>query len=136
MAERARGARRPSRRAGGRRRWLWRWLPALAWAALLIVASSIPDVGDRLPSALRFPGSDLVAHFFVYGVLGALLARATGRWWPALLLASAFGALDELYQGTVPGRQPSAVDWVADTLGAALGAAVVVLSTRRTRGSG
>jgi VanZ family protein len=118
------------------RRSRWRWGLVLAWALVALALSSIPEVGDRMPETLRFPGSDLLAHVFVYGVLGALLANATGRWSTAVLLASAFGALDELYQGTVPGRTPSVFDWLADTAGAAIGAALVELSARRRRDTG
>jgi hypothetical protein len=118
------------------RRGAWPWLLVIAWALLALAFSSIPDVGERLPGALRFPGSDLIAHFAMYAVFGALLANATGRWWPAVLIASAFGALDELYQGTVPGRFPSALDWLADTVGGAVGAAAMLFFSRRKRPSG
>lgn len=121
----------PRRRS---RRRLVAWSLVVAWGLVILGLSSIPAVGDRLPEVLRFPGSDLVAHAFVYGVLGGTLAHATGRWLPAVLIASAFGALDELYQGTVPGRTPSALDWLVDTVGAAVGAAVVVRFSRRRRG--
>jgi hypothetical protein len=107
------------------------WLLVVVWCAVILALSSIPDVGDRLPGLLRFPGSDLLAHFAVYGVLGGLLALATGRLWPAVLIASAFGALDELYQSTVPGRQPSLLDWTVDTLGALTGAALTLGFVRR-----
>ena len=116
-----------------RRRRLGRWALVLAWAAVLLGLSSIPDVGDRLPGPLLFPGSDLVAHALVYGVFGALLAHALGRWWPAFVIASAFGALDEFYQGFVPGRTPSVVDWLVDTVAGGVGAAAA-LAMRRRRG--
>ena len=114
-----------------RRRRLGRWALVLAWAAALLALSSIPNVGERLPGPLLFPGSDLVAHALVYGVLGALLANALGRWWPAFLIASAFGALDEFYQGFVPGRFPSTLDWLVDTVAGGVGAAVALAARRR-----
>ena len=53
------------------------WLPVVAWAALIFALSSVPDLGTGLG------GWDLVlrklAHAAEYAVLGALLARATGR---------------------------------------------------------
>lgn len=115
----------------GRRRRLGRWGLVLLWAAVLLGLSSIPNVGERLPGPLLFPGSDLVAHAVVYGVFGALLAHALGRWWPAFLIASAFGALDEFYQGFVPGRFPSTLDWLVDSVAGGVGAAVALAARRR-----
>jgi VanZ family protein len=105
-------------------RFLRRWGPALLWTAILFFASSQPT----LPVELRH-GTDKLAHFAAYTVLGMLLARGQvdariSPFWP-LLIGSAIGALDELYQGTVPGRNPSVGDWVADTLGVAAGVALV-----------
>lgn len=112
------------------RRW---WAPAL-WAGVILAATSIP--GPELP---RVPGrADLFAHLALYGVLGWLLARAAGTVRPASLagwvaLASAFGAADEWHQQFIPGRSASADDWVADSLGAALGAIVYAAAARRRR---
>jgi VanZ family protein len=39
-------------------------------------------------------------------------------------IASLYGATDEVHQLFVPGRNCNAWDWAADTVGAALGAAV------------
>ena len=65
-------------------------------------------------------------HLVVYGILGALLAR--GRRLQGhiphavLILAGAlYGASDEWHQSFVPGRQVSALDWVADLCGVAAG---------------
>jgi VanZ family protein len=75
---------------------------------------------------------DKFAHFAVYGVLGTLVCRL-GRGWRAAvwaaLVASAFGASDEWHQSFVPGRSTDIVDWLADTLGAAV---AVALYTRWT----
>jgi hypothetical protein len=99
---------------------LRRWLPAVLWAAVLFAVSSQP----RLPMDLG-GGLDKGAHFGAYAVLGTLLAhalygRAGGLILP-LLLGSTVGALDEVYQSTVPGRATEVMDWVADTLGAVTG---------------
>jgi VanZ family protein len=115
-----------------------RWGPALAWAAVIFVLSSF----SRLPSP---PGNDKTHHLVAYAVLGAALVwgltdRAPRRttWGIALaavLLASAYGASDEFHQGFVPGREVSALDWVADTAGAAIAAAglraAVIIRARR-----
>lgn len=101
-------------------RFLRRWGPALLWTALLFTASS----QQSLPVELA-RGTDKLAHFAAYAVLGLLLARgqhlsgvSVGL---VLVLGSVIGGLDELYQATVPGRSPEVGDWVADTLGVVAG---------------
>jgi VanZ family protein len=42
-------------------------------------------------------------------------------------LSLLYGISDELHQGLTPGRTPDVMDLVADTLGAALGVAFVLL---------
>jgi VanZ family protein len=84
----------------------------------------------------RVEHADKVTHVALYAVLAFLAARAepaasrTLRG-GALVLAggSAFGAFDEWHQQLVPGRSSSTGDWLADSLGAALGA----LAARRRR---
>lgn len=86
--------------------------------------------GDGLS---RFPlePPDKLVHAAEYGVLGFLLvrqrvlpstasaARALGG---AVIVVAVLGAIDEIYQGFVPGRTPSLADWIADVSGAAVGA--------------
>jgi len=100
--------------------FLRRWGPALVWTALLFAVSSRTSLPVDLHS-----GSDKLAHFAAYAVLGVLLAR--GQWmagiavlWP-VLIGVAIGGLDELYQGTVPNRHSDVGDWIADSLGVAFG---------------
>ena len=106
------------------------WLPALAWGALIFAVSSRP----RLPVAFE-SGSDKVAHFIAYAVLGALLVRgqiATGVSSLVILLAGwLYAASDEWHQSFVPGRSAEAADWVADALGVA--AAVFAFTWFRRR---
>jgi VanZ family protein len=72
---------------------------------------------------------DKALHSIEYGGLAWLLCRALiGEglgWGPGLLLAlmaaSAYGASDEWHQLYTPGRSADFHDWMADTLGAALG---------------
>ncbi|HEX7050989.1 MAG TPA: VanZ family protein [Longimicrobiales bacterium] len=95
------------------------YLPAFVWAALLLLVGSVPDLHGP---AIDFP-LDKVAHFFMYGVLGALAAlgwRRAGRRpaWPWVLLgALLIGAADELHQRGVSGRSADVLDWVADLAG-------------------
>ena len=72
-------------------------------------------------------GVDKAAHFSVYAMLGALTARAllSPRTVRALVVAAGFiavfGALDEVHQLWVPGREASVWDWTADLLGCVVG---------------
>jgi VanZ family protein len=119
------GAPRPTRPA-----WLQhalRWGPAVLWAAMIFVLSSL----SALPAP---PGilTDKHAHFITYGMLAALIVwgltdRAPARTtWSAaaaaVALAALYGASDEWHQAFVPGRHVSALDLAADTAGAAVAA--------------
>jgi VanZ family protein len=95
----------------------------VAWAALIFVLSSIPDLGTGLGGwdlALR-----KVAHAAEFAVLGFLLLRALGRELPALALGIAYAVSDELHQHFVPGRQGSLLDVFIDAVGVAVGVLLV-----------
>lgn len=112
------------------------WRLPVAWAVVILVATSLP-----LP-ARPLLGADLpldkVAHFLLYLGLGWGSARALsreGRWGvlpvTAVLVAGAlFAAADEAHQGWVVGRTPSAADWAADVIGMATGIALAALGRR------
>ena len=80
----------------------------------------------------RLPFQDKGAHFMEFGALAFLLAYAAFVTWttlPARLHflfaafgASSWGALDEVHQAFTPGRSSDWHDFVADSLGATLGA--------------
>ena len=96
-----------------------RWLPVVAWAALIFALSSISHLSSGLG------GWDLLlrkcAHATEYAILALLLLRATGSLalsWP---LAVLYAASDELHQSFVHGRHGSPVDVAIDATGAALG---------------
>ena len=95
------------------------WLPLVAWAALIFVLSSIPDLGTGLGTwdTLLRKG----AHLTEYAILGALLLRAIGRPGLALVLGIAYAASDELHQHFVRGRHGSLLDVLLDAFGVALG---------------
>jgi VanZ family protein len=98
------------------------WLPVLAWAALIFALSSVPDLGTGLG------GWDLVlrkiAHAGEYAMLGALLARATGRGGLAFALGTLYAVSDEIHQSFVPGRMGSPLDVAIDAAGVAVGVAL------------
>lgn len=101
-------------------RWLW-WLPAVATMTIIAWLSHQPELPDAggLPDWLLHG----VAYAFLTGacVVGTTEGLQPGRWSSralllALLVAVAYGALDEVHQSFV-GREMSLQDWVADTVG-------------------
>jgi VanZ family protein len=106
------------------------------WLGAILTATSLPS--SVLPDAhVRF--ADKGVHFFMYGGLGLLLARAmhnpprTTRFrvtLAAFLLVAALGALDEWHQRYIQGRSAEFADWMADSAGGLLGALIWVGATR------
>ena len=103
---------------------------AVLVAAAIFVMSSIPASGyPSHPDSLN-----VVAHFGAYFVLASLLAIALNapkrKLWiaalMAIIIASLYGASDEIHQYFVPTRNCDPIDWVVDTLGAFFGAAITV----------
>lgn len=101
-----------------------RWLPAVAWMALIFAFSSqsvLPGPADPLLDRLFKKG----AHVVAYAVLAVLLERALarprgGRWW-ALAGTLAYAVSDEFHQSFTPGRSPLASDVVIDMAGGLCG---------------
>jgi uncharacterized membrane protein YraQ (UPF0718 family) len=110
----------------------WAALAAAAWVAGLFALSSWSAGEGALDFWWRFPHDDKVVHALLYAVLGGLLRIATGRMAATLALAGAVGLADELLQSTVPGRSADPLDWLADVLGAFVGAALVSVLARRS----
>ena len=117
-----------------------RLLVLVAWMALITFWSG----QGNLPIDQGIVADNLhgwqhrVAHLVAYGLLG-LLARwafdgsARATLW-AILVTSAFGAVDEWHQSFTPGRRAAVDDWALDTLSAALAIYVVTrLRTSRIR---
>ena len=132
------------------------WALVVAWAAFIFYMSS--NTGDDLShgsgifsgiyQALKDlqaqvlgPDADAinsVAHFCEYTVFGALWTNALSCHMPlrracllAIACASLYGVTDEFHQLFVPGRMCDPVDWVVDTAGGALGAAIAYRVLRR-----
>lgn len=94
-------------------------LPALVYGAILFLSSlSADQLSDRfgdLPDWL-----DYVGHAVEYAVLGTSLRWAlTGTrraFSVTVLLGTVLAAGDELFQSTVPGRDPSVWDLTVDVI--------------------
>jgi len=102
----------------------------IAYAGVIFGISSVP--GDRLPG---ISVNDYFIHLFEYVALGMLLmwwrlhssgASIAGALCQVIFLGSLYGLADELHQYFVPQRCADPVDWVADTLGTAIGAIAVL----------
>ena len=117
-------------------RTIWLRLPALLIAGVIWFLSS----QSTLPQPKGILGWDKLQHFLAYGALGV----AVGLWafpvfWKrrpvlalllTILVSSAYGAIDEFHQYFVPGRDCNVWDWIADTLGAFLGALALMIGMR------
>ena len=115
--------------------WGGLWLPVLAFITGLWLLS------DRALPLAPATGVDKLEHLAAYAVLGVLGLRAfhgglrVPRAVPAalgVLLAAAYGALDEWHQSWVLGRNSSVADWVADCAGAGLALLLVGAWAART----
>ena len=105
-------------------------------AALLAYAVLIAWLSLRQTEAMP-PGQwDKLGHLLAYAVFGWLGAGlADGRRALALMGAGivAYSALMEVAQAFVPGRFPSALDLLANTIGVALGLALATRGFRAMR---
>jgi VanZ family protein len=110
----------------------WYWVPVALYAGVIFYLSAQSHPEEQLPSFLLKDVSDKVLHAVEYGILALLCYRAF-RWAAgpavvrqavvlAIVTASVYGVTDEVHQFFVPFRESSWLDWLADTIGAAIGA--------------
>lgn len=93
-----------------------------AYALLIVALSSIP--GDSYPTA-PILSHDKVIHLIEYAGFAFVLAwarPAAVTLFHIIIFASLFGMADEFYQSFIAGRDSSAADWLADSIGVAVGA--------------
>ncbi len=114
----------------GRSRRLLLAVPAVAFAVLIFVLSSLPGVD--VPSVV-VPLSDKWLHAAEYAAFGLLLLLAawglgSWRWTVAFVAGAAYAAFDEFHQSFVPGRVADLMDWGADVLGLLVAIAVVAVA--------
>jgi VanZ family protein len=128
-----------------RRAGLVRWLPAIAWMAVIFMLSSVSGLRVSDDVSVDRPLRGL-AHLCSYALLAALLLYALGgRQRPATRhlalaygLCLAFGLSDEIHQAFVPDRSGRIEDLMIDAIGAAgglvLGYLGLMLWSRGSRG--
>jgi VanZ family protein len=105
---------------------------------VLIIAGGIWFLSSQstLPQPKGILGYDKLQHLVAYLALAMAMGfgispafRQTRRllaFFLVALIASVYGAVDEIHQSFTPGRDCNVWDWIADTLGALFGAAVVI----------
>ena len=107
------------------------YVPLIIYWIMLFTATSLP--ASNLPSVAV---SDKIKHFSAFFGLSVLLSLTLlyqskilffKKYFlaAALVISSIYGLLDEIHQSFVPGRNSEFLDWVADSLGAAVGVFVV-----------
>ena len=111
-------------------------LPALVYVAVIFYGGSLRAA--KLP---QVDVSDKLVHAVAFGFLQVLAYRAVRFEWPrkslkwqllvSLISTSAVGGALEIYQLFIKYRSAELLDWVADTVGAALVALVIHGVVRR-----
>lgn len=96
---------------------------------ILIFFLSSQTIDELQQRGLALRMWDKLQHLIAYSVLSLLIAQALAGGWlrpptlrqavTALVLASLYGAGDEIHQSYVPTRHMDLGDWIADTAGAA-----------------
>jgi VanZ family protein len=113
------------------------WLPPLLFMAVIFFFSAQPSLNSGL-GWIDHIGRKVI-HFGEYALLCFL-------WWRplntvtnprravllAFVLASAYAITDEVHQTFVEGRHGTPVDWLIDSAGAALAAALIWRARERT----
>jgi len=100
---------------------------------MLIVMGTIFFLSHKTGDEIQLPAfahSDLVAHMLIYAVLGGAILYAWNTRFKVyqpirvvcytVAICLLYGVSDEFHQSFVPGRYVSAMDVVADTVGAIL----------------
>ncbi len=113
------------------------WGPVVLFAATLFLLSAqrqIPlaeHVWDKALHAVGYGAFALLVIRACHGGFGPLVPKATAL---AFALTVGYGITDEFHQSFVPGRDSSALDVVADAVGFALAAAVLLVRYHAFRG--
>lgn len=109
-------------------------------AALIMVGALFLGAEKVAEVPLIPPPFDKVVHFGYFLTMSLFAFTRVGArlWWTAIPFLIAVGALDELHQLSVPGRDGSVGDFVADAIGVVVaamifrGAGVSILARKAT----
>jgi len=116
-------------------------MPAVVWAILIFIASSIP--ANDFPDLTIFQYDKLI-HLIIFLIFGLLIYRAFNLFWETgifsysralvtLLTVAVYGILDEFHQQYVPGRTPDIWDATADALGGIVGVILIYIFASKER---
>ncbi len=122
-----------------------RTLAGILWSALFCWACGVLWLSSLTPKQLpegAFLFGDKFAHFIAFAIGGWLAASAlrmsrpraavAGQIVLAVIIVAVFGALDESLQTFTPGRLGGDIyDWIADFLGAGVGALLSLAAHER-----
>lgn len=89
-----------------------------------------------MPWFIGYNKIEFAANIVLFVPLGYVIASAWARkWWHIVLIGGSVSCLIELGQALLlPNRYASALDILANTLGAAIGAGILVVAHRRPEG--
>ncbi len=125
-----------------------RWVPLLAWMAVIFVGSSLTadSVTERtrdLSAAFISSYVQLIlAHIAEFAILAVLANWAfktiegltvRALWILVLVFTTLYAISDEVHQAFTPGRAPSLEDVIFDAVGGVVGLTFVQVLTRRLR---
>ena len=120
-----------------KRKVLLVYTPLVLYWLLLLTATSLP--ANDIPT---LGINDKFYHLGAYTILSFLLNLALiyqrkskllfeKAGITTIIIASLYGAFDEVHQIFIPGRFAEILDWTADAIGACLGVYIVYLMIRR-----
>jgi VanZ family protein len=109
------------------------WAGAILWLSSL-TPRELPETAFLLSDKINHLGAFILGGWLAASTLrmSRPLASAASAVIGAVILVTAFGALDESLQKLTPGRTGGDLqDWIADILGAVIGALLSLLTQHR-----